>query len=148
MADKSKYKLIYIPDHPDAMSNGCVLEHRLIAEEKLGRRLSKNEIVHHIDEDKSNNHPDNLEVLTSRSEHAKLHKPAKPKIECKICKTKTSNKAYCSPKCYRIGSRKTEWPTKEILEKELSKTSFCALGRKYGVSDNAIRKWAKAYNLI
>ena len=41
-------------------------------EKQLGRRLSFNEIVHHIDGDKSNNELSNLEIL-SRSEHAKMH---------------------------------------------------------------------------
>jgi transposase-like protein len=28
---------------------------------------------------------------------------------------------------------------------DLAATSFCAVGRKYGVSDNAIRKWVRWY---
>lgn len=47
--------------------------HRTIAEAKLGRKLMKNEIVHHIDGDKRNNSLDNLQVLSSQSEHAHLH---------------------------------------------------------------------------
>lgn len=48
-------------------------EHRRVAEEKLGRPLAKGEIVHHIDGDKHNNHPDNLQVMT-QSEHMKEHR--------------------------------------------------------------------------
>lgn len=48
-------------------------EHRQVAEEKLGRALLPGEIVHHKDEDKRNNDPDNLEVLPSQAEHARLH---------------------------------------------------------------------------
>lgn len=47
--------------------------HRVVAEEKIGRPLEKGEVVHHKDENKLNNDPDNLEVLESQSEHAKLH---------------------------------------------------------------------------
>lgn len=47
-------------------------EHRIVVEESLGRELSSDEIVHHIDEDKTNNSIDNLVVLT-RAEHARLH---------------------------------------------------------------------------
>jgi len=50
-----------------------VLEHRLVMEKELGRKLGSWEHVHHIDGDKLNNDPLNLLVLTN-SEHRKLHK--------------------------------------------------------------------------
>lgn len=47
--------------------------HRVVAEEKLGRPLRKGEVVHHKDENILNNHPDNIEVFVSQSEHIKHH---------------------------------------------------------------------------
>ena len=47
-------------------------EHRVVAEEKLGRPLRRGEVVHHIDGDIRNNDPSNLQVMT-QSEHIKLH---------------------------------------------------------------------------
>lgn len=47
-------------------------EHRVIAEQILGRPLLRNEIVHHIDGNKHNNNPKNLLVMT-QSEHVRLH---------------------------------------------------------------------------
>lgn len=39
-------------------------------------------------------------------------------------------------------------PTKEELEEMIEEMSWVAIGRKYSVSDNAVRKWAKAYKII
>jgi len=39
--------------------------------------------------------------------------------------------------------RKVERPSREQLEKDLSEMSFLKVGKKYGVSDNSIRKWLK-----
>lgn len=45
---------------------GWVLEHRLVMEGVIGRYLSPDENVHHIDGDKLNNSPDNLELWLRR----------------------------------------------------------------------------------
>lgn len=48
-------------------------EHRVVAEQILGRELRPGEVVHHIDGDKRNNAPENLKVFPSQAEHARFH---------------------------------------------------------------------------
>lgn len=44
-------------------------------------------------------------------------------------------------------TRKVVRPEKETLEKEIKIETMVGLGKKYGVSDNAIRKWCKSYGI-
>ncbi len=66
------YKRACRPGHPMADKNGQICVHRLVAAEKLGRILQSNEHVHHINGDRQDNRPENLEVL-AQGEHTKRH---------------------------------------------------------------------------
>jgi hypothetical protein len=59
--------LVHCPEYPGAQSNGYVAEHRLVLERLLGRYLLPGEKVRHRDGDRTNNRPDNLELLPVRS---------------------------------------------------------------------------------
>lgn len=64
---------------------------------------------------------------------------------------------YCSRECGsrwdrsawrgvpNLRARRVVRPPYEQLMRELEETSYLAVGRKYGVSDNAIRKWVRQY---
>jgi len=70
--DASGYICIKKPNHPHATTNGWVRQHIVVATQKLGRTLYKNEVVHHIDGNKLNNESNNIQVLKN-SEHTRLH---------------------------------------------------------------------------
>lgn len=63
----------HAPSHPFAANKGYVMEHRLAMEKKLGRYLTKEEIVHHKDGNKSNNDISNLELSSDRGTHTRDH---------------------------------------------------------------------------
>lgn len=71
--DSYGYILIRMPDHPRAHKNGYVYEHILVAEEKLGRPLKPEEVVHHDDEDRANNDWYNIIICDNKFYHNRLH---------------------------------------------------------------------------
>ena len=72
-------------EYPRKTINGeFKLIHRALMEEKLGRKLSDDEIVHHINGNKEDYDPENLQ-LTTRIEHLKIHFAGTTKYETIIC---------------------------------------------------------------
>lgn len=74
-------------------------------------------------------------------------------MECKACnkkfQTKNAEQKFCTATCSTMAKRKVKRPTKEVLKSLMdSKSTWRAIGKRYGVSDNAVRKWAKSYGLI
>lgn len=62
----------FVPEHRLANLWGFVAQHRLVAESVLGRPIARGEIVHHVDENRSNNAPENLRVMHF-SDHLRHH---------------------------------------------------------------------------
>lgn len=67
------------PPHPKRNKMGLYPLHRVLMENKIGRILEKWEVIHHKDEDKTNDDIENLELL-SNSYHGKLHHPFIDKV--------------------------------------------------------------------
>jgi len=63
----SGYVMVWVDDR------GYIQEHRLVAEKSLGRMLRADEVVHHRNEIRTDNRPENLAVMT-RAEHMNEHR--------------------------------------------------------------------------
>jgi hypothetical protein len=61
---------------------------------------------------------------------------------CECGNLKLKNSKTCE-NCFHTNRRKVERPSVDQLLKEVEEVGYSATGRKYGVSDNAIRKWIK-----
>lgn len=98
------YRYVMKPDHPQATKSGYVMEHRLIMEKHLKRILGKDEDVHHINGNKTDNRLENLQLLT----HAK-HAQVTNMIDmshrrCALClSNKTTIQRDGRPHWYYIG---------------------------------------------
>lgn len=71
----------------------------------------------------------------------------KPKKEhiCECGNSITESAKQCFT-CYSKFRHTTERPPHQQLLKEIEELGYSATGRKYGVSDNAIRKWVEYYD--
>lgn len=71
------------------------------------------------------------------------------KYYCSDCGKIVSQKSNRCNKCAdidrSISQRKVQRPSYEQLLKEIEETNYTQVGKKYGVSDNAVRKWLKKY---
>lgn len=73
----------------------------------------------------------------------------KQKFYCKNCGSEITSKAKLCVECSRLLSRKVDRPDANTLFEYLKSINgnFLEAGRHFGVSDNAVRKWCKSYNI-
>jgi hypothetical protein len=150
------YEYVYDADHPLANKSGIVYVHRYIMSVHLGRWVTAEEQVHHVDGNRKNNVIGNLEVMSS-AEHARMHNtfPVSERLErsCKYCGDsfedtigRMRNREYCSQECCKKSQRRFEIK-KEELEKLLWEIPTTQIAKMFGVSGKAVEKRAKKYGL-
>ncbi len=83
-------------EHHLADIRGYAYEHRIMAEKKLGRKLRKGEIVHHINNNRQDNRLENLKVVGQLSQHLVLHRNAKSRLRLP---NEENKMVLCACKC-------------------------------------------------
>lgn len=71
------YKQIIQKGHPRADDHGYVFLHILVMEKYLGRYIKPSEVVHHMNNIRTDNRLANLKLLDNQSEHIKIHNQKK-----------------------------------------------------------------------
>lgn len=69
---------------------------------------------------------------------------ATEKITLCICGNKITSGAKACRRCSQKQQRRVNRPNKDVLQNDIDNLGYVGTGRKYGVSDNAIRKWIKS----
>jgi len=122
----------------------------------MGKKISL--ILDHINGVRNDNRINNLRIVcpncnASLDTHCGKNKHTKNR--CLDCGQKCTKNAIRCKKCSNLHLntnlsncillRKVDRPPYSELKKEIEQNGYSATGRKYGVSDNAIRKWIKYY---
>ena len=108
----SPYVTVTVLGHPYARRGGKIFKHRVVMEKFLGRYLTPNEVVHHINYNTKDNRVENLQLFKNNGTHTRHHaieakKKKGPNMVCGFCKKafytfpcRIKRKPFCSPKCY------------------------------------------------
>lgn len=92
---------------------------------------------------KSSYHAERALEVKQRIDDLKTHKIK----YCPTCGKIISNQAKLCEECSAIQRRKTNRPSRDELKQLIRSTPFLTIGKQFGVTDNAVRKWCDAYQL-
>jgi len=136
----------------------------LCGQGEVWRGLPMGLILDHVNGVRDDNRLENLRIVCPNcAATLDTHCGRKNRLEpserdCVLCGTpfraRTPRQRYCSRACGTRAStrgvprpdrRRVERPPYDVLLREIAETSWSAVGRSYGVSDNAVRKWVRQY---
>jgi flagellar basal body rod protein FlgC len=119
--DKDGYVLVYMPEHPSARKDGYILEHRLIMEQRIGRLLTKKEVVHHRGKKNDN---ENTKLFSSNGDHLKVELSA-------------------------LRDKGEPYKRKDFLIKEYIKKnrSLADIGDQFGVTVQAVFRFVRKFGI-
>jgi hypothetical protein len=96
--------------------------------------------LHHLDGDHNNNSLSNLRIVCPNCHWTAHDIINQERKQAKIKEKGPDKRGHAKPYL-----RKQQRPEYDILLKEIEDLGYCGTARKYGVSDNAIRKWIRIY---
>jgi len=117
-------------------------------DEWMGKKMSL--ILDHINGINTDNRIENLRIVCPNCDttldtfSGKNNKRLKKENFCS-CGCKINNKSLRCVGCSEVSKRKVVRPTYNQLLEEIETLGYVGTGKKYGVSDNSIRKWKKHY---
>jgi len=115
--------------------------HRYLMEQKLGRPLSRYEVVHHKDGNKQNNSIDNLELKTL-PEHSREHMTGrKMKAETKA-RMSASRKGKPNYACRKLNASQLAFAQK-MLDNGMT---YRTVARHFGVDHTTIMRYCRKPN--
>lgn len=131
MSEKINYKAI--------RRNGVKRDvHRTVMEEHIGRKLSRYEVVHHINGNIHDNRLGNLRMM-SLSEHSKMHRIGSEKSDEAKKKLSITNTGRQLPTLWKMNEQQTKEAIKRIDKGE----SMRSIARSFGVSHGTISRCIK-----
>ncbi len=157
-SDELDNLILLCPNH-HKMADGGVFSKERLKQKSIASFFSEEEFLSQFYYGKNNSkgkrpksrYQRDLKLENIPASKKVYYKHEKIEIKCARCGelfgTTNHSRQYCSRYCSNENKMTVDRPSKEKLEELLRDNSFVAVGKMFGVSDNAIRKWAKKYGL-
>lgn len=154
VAEDFDYFALYLPEvnkvvYPSVSMVGKTI--KFVLPKNNGTRFYWYEDYINLGEDPKIRSLEEFGVIIKRKGESKNYPKSKESLKtthpCPSCGNLTDNFNYCSVSCGGTGNRKVDRPSKEELSKMVWEKPTTAIAADYGVSDKAVEKWCKSYEI-